>query len=243
MKKYKMKIQYDGTNFYGFQKQENLPTIEEEIEKALYELLGEEISIVSSGRTDKGVHALGQIIHFECHFKGSPRRFMAGMNRFLPEIIQVVDCEEVSKDFHARFDAKSRIYHYYLYTDYFMPPFFRNLKGHRKYPLDIETMREASKLLIGEMDFSSFTQEIPKNGCVRELYNLDILEKEREILFVFHGKSFLKNMIRIIVGTLIDIGRGKMTIEDLEELIHLKDRGKAGMTVEASGLYLIEVKY
>ena len=243
MKKYKMILQYDGLDFYGFQKQENLPTIEEELEKALFQLLGENISVVPSGRTDKGVHALGQVIHVECDFKGEARRFIAGMNRFLPDSIQVISCEEVPSDFHARFDAKSRIYHYYLHTDYFMPPTLRRTKGHRKYPLDIEKMREASKFLIGEQDFSSFTQEIPKNGCVREIYSIEILEKDHEIVFVFHGKSFLKNMIRIMIGTLIDVGRGKKSVEEMKEILEGKNREKSGMTVEPQGLYLVEVKY
>lgn len=242
--KYKLTMQYDGTLFYGYQKQEGLRTVEEELEKALRQLTNKEIETYGAGRTDKGVHALWQVCHFTEDLSITPYRMIPAINHFLPDDIQIIDCEAVEAFFHARYNAKMKTYKYFLYNDYFMPPMLRNYRGHRNYPLDLSAMQQAASYLQGLHDFKAFTQDLkPGEKTLRTLQEIRIEKDGHDIVFTFRAKSFMKNMVRIIVGTLIDVGRGKHPPEYVKEILAGKDREKAGMTVEPGGLYLWNILY
>ncbi|MDO5755231.1 MAG: tRNA pseudouridine(38-40) synthase TruA [Tissierellia bacterium] len=242
--KYLLIMEYDGSEFYGYQKQKGLRTIEGQLELALEKLTKKKIMTYGAGRTDKGVHAMGQVVHFTAEIQITPYRLIAGLNHFLPDDIQIIHCEEASAFFHARFHAKEKSYKYFLYNDYFMPPTLRKYRGHRNYPLDMEAMERASRYLMGDHDFRAFTQDLPPDENTHRILNdIKIQKIDHDIVFTFRGRSFLKNMIRIIVGSLIDVGRGKHPPEWILEVLESKDREKAGMTVEPGGLYLWDIRY
>ncbi|WP_279132149.1 tRNA pseudouridine(38-40) synthase TruA [Lactobacillus intestinalis] len=246
--RYKMTMAYDGHLFHGFQMQPNQRTVQGEIEKALQKMTkGKRVIVEGSGRTDAGVHALGQVIHFDYPGNVIPAdRMILALNSMMPMDIIFKECEIVSEDFHVRYSAKGKWYHYRVSLDRFVNPFKRFYTGHYPYPLEVEKMQTAAKDLIGTHDFTSFAasggQIIDK---VRTMYyvNVEKDEKENEIVFDFICSGFLYNMVRILVGALLEIGNGKRPVDDFPRIIAAKNRQEVRETAQASGLYLYHVFY
>lgn len=246
--RYKMKLAYDGHLFHGFQIQPDQRTIQGTIENALKKMTkGQRIIVEGSGRTDAGVHALEQVIHFDYPGKEIPADHMImAMNSMMPTDIIFKDCEIVTEDFHARYSIKGKWYRYRVSLDHFVNPFKRYYTGHFAYPVDVEKMQAAAKDLLGTHNFTSFAasggQIIDK---VRTMYyvNVEKNEAENEIIFDFICSGFLYNMVRIMVAALLEIGNGRRPVHDLTRVIEAKDRQEVRMTAEGSGLYLYHVFY
>lgn len=245
MQRYKCIISYDGTNFSGYQIQPNKRTVQSVLEAVLAKLhKGVKVKIHASGRTDAGVHAKGQVIHFDSPLAIPAERWPAALNTLLPEDLSVRSVEKAEEDFHARFDAAGKEYRYILYLSRTRDPFLRNYAYHYKYPLDIEAMKEAARYLLGTHDFTSFcsakTEVEDKVRTIREIH----FAKENDILTLrFTGTGFLYNMVRILTGTLLEVGSGMRKPEELAEILLKRDRVQAGKTAPAHGLYLWQVFY
>lgn len=245
MGKWKLEVSYDGSNFAGYQIQPNKRTVQEEIEKVLTRMhKGEYTKVIASGRTDARVHAVGQVIHFTSQLNISEFAWKKALNSQLPDDIFAVKCEKVEEDFHARYGAKEKEYRYVLYTGEDFPPFYRNYKMHVPYKLNVEAMKEALHFLEGTHDFSSFcaanTSVVDK---VRTIFEAELLVEENEVIIRLKGNGFLYNMVRIIVGTLIEIGLEKKKSVDMKTIIEAKNRAVAGKTAPPEGLYLWRVDY
>ena len=245
--RYLMTISYDGSDFYGFQRQNNLVTIQGEIEKALHTILQEDITICASGRTDAGVHALGQVAHFDTQKEIEDLdKFKYSLNSLLPKSIDILQIEAKDDDFHARYSAKKKTYIYKIYLSKTNEPLKRKYFHICSYALDVAKMQEAIKAIIGEHDFSAFCVENPQiKSNVREIYKAYIEEKDggKELDIVLEGNGFLHNMVRSIAGTLVDIGRGRFEVEDMKKILDSKNHQKAGKTLDGCGLYLHSVNY
>ncbi|CCI81217.1 tRNA pseudouridine(38-40) synthase TruA [Lactobacillus hominis] len=247
MTRYKMKMTYDGHLFHGFQIQPNQRTVQGEIEKALLKMTkGQRVVVHGSGRTDAGVHAKGQVIHFDYPGKIPAKNMMMALNSLMPRDILFTESEIVDKDFHVQYSTKGKWYRYIVDQHHFTDPFKRFYTGHYPYPVEIEKMKIAAQDLLGEHDFTSFAasggQIIDK---VRTIYYVNIESKpeDKEIVFDFIGNGFLYNMVRIMVGALLEIGNGKRPVHDLQRVIAAKDRQEVRTTAPASGLYLYHVFY
>ncbi|MBO1305829.1 tRNA pseudouridine(38-40) synthase TruA [Enterococcus sp. 669A] len=247
MVRYKAVIAYDGTNFHGFQKQPNGRTVQEEVEKTLQKMNnGEQITIYGSGRTDAGVHAMGQVIHFDYPQERPVERMRFGLDTQTPEDVAVRSVEIVSEDFHARYDVAEKTYHFKVQIEKPRSPFRRFYASYYPYPLDLEKIQQALPDLLGTHDFTSFCATGGSiEDKVRTIYQADmeVSSDGREITFIFRGNGFLYKMIRILVGTLLKIGNGRLPADSIPEIIALKDRNAAGPTAHPEGLYLAEVKY
>lgn len=240
--KIRIKIEYDGTRYSGWQKQDGADTIQGRIEKAIQIITGKETEIFGSGRTDAGVHALGQVAHFETEKNIMPEKIKFAINQHLPEDIRIIQSESVNADFHARFDVKRKVYLYRIQVGKIRRPFERYRSYFVRGELDVEKMRKAANSFVGEHDFSSFKSEgSSAKNFVREIFYIRIEHHQDIITMEFCGNGFLYNMVRIISGTLIDIGKGKDY--DIDSILKAKDRRLAGPTAPAHALYLKEVKY
>ena len=243
MRNLKITVQYDGTKYCGWQKQPNSPGIQGEIEYAIYEITKEKVNITGSGRTDAGVHALGQVANFKTNSNIPASRIPDALNAKLPKDISIIDCEEVDEDFHSRYSAKGKIYRYLIYNKPYRSPLYKDTSYHIRYDLDIDKMRSEAKSLLGTHDFKGFMSSGSSvKDTVRTIYDISITEKEDLIVLEVEGNGFLYNMVRIIVGTLVDIGRGRIT-KSMEEIIASGNRGESGHTAPAQGLFLKKVHY
>lgn len=244
---FKLTIEYVGTNYCGFQKQFDLQqkSVEETLEVAIYKLSQEQPKIFASGRTDAGVHALGQVIHFNLNKKFTPYKIQMGMNNYLrEEDISVLSCEEVDENFHSRFDAKMRHYRYRIINRKAPLTIEKNRAWHVAQKLDVEEMKKAAEFLIGEHDFSSFRDaECQAKSPIRTVKKITIEKFGEEILFEISAKSFLHHMVRNIVGTLVWIGSGKFSATEMKKFLAAKDRTKSGPNAPACGLYFLKVDY
>ncbi len=245
--KYKILIAYEGTQYGGWQIQPNSVSIQALIEQALCTVLREPLDLIGSGRTDAGVHALGQIAHFVSSSKIDCYKTLASLNGLLPSDIRIVSLEEAPDDFHARYSAKSKTYHYRLHLDPIPDPFKQRYAYHVPYPIDVALLKQAAQHFVGTHDFTSFANE-PGRGAVakdpiRTLYHLEIIEEPGGVRLVFQGEGFLYKMVRNIVGTLLDVCAGKIASDDIPSIIAAKDRRCAGRSAPPHGLYLFEVKY
>lgn len=247
-----MKVSYEGTAYSGFQTQPRARTIQAEIEQALSTITGEQIAIVSSGRTDAGVHAHGQVFNFLTNSTMELRRWCLAVNNVLPRDIVVVAVKEVPLDFHARKAPNRKTYHYTINNYRFVDVFGRYFQYHHPTPLNVEAMQEAISCLVGEHDFTSFCSvRSTKNSHVRTIYEarLDVaklahrFDQGQVLHIVMTGNGFLYNMVRIIVGTLLSIGEGKLNSADMMRILQARDRAEAGPTAAAQGLSLWEVRY
>ena len=245
MRNIKMIIQYDGSNFKGFQRlKDNDNTIQGKIEDVLSKFTNEKIEIIASGRTDMGVHALGQVANFKTNSKEPIEKFQKYLYKYLPESIVIRSMEEVDDRFHSRYNAKSKIYMYKIDNNEYHNPFNRKYTYHINKKLNIEKMKEASKYLIGEHDFSSFaSSKSKKKSHVRTIEYINIEEKDGLIEIYIKGDGFLYNMVRIIVGTLIDAGLSKINPTDVKTMLEAKDRRVSSETAPAKGLFLFDVQY
>lgn len=245
MRRVKCIISYDGTNFFGFQKQPNARTVQGEMEKGLKTLhKGVDISIYGSGRTDTHVHAKGQVIHFDTNLTIPDERFPYALRAVLPNDIVVLHVETVSDDFHARFSAIRKEYRYRILRTKEADVFRRNYTYHYPYPLNIEEMKKAATHFIGTHDFTSLSSvRTDVTHKVRTVEELELMEEHDELIIRIVGDGFLRNMVRIIVGTLIEVGIGKIKSDEIPEILAAKSRDKAGPTAPGCGLYLWHVEY
>lgn len=245
MQRYKCMISYDGTGFSGYQVQPNKRTVQGELEKVLTKIhKGVEVKVVASGRTDAGVHAKGQVIHFDSPLSITEDRWETALNSLMPEDISILSVEKAPESFHARFDAAGKEYRYFIYLSSKRNPFQRNYAYQYPFALDIETIKEGSKYLIGTHDFTSFcSAKTEIEDRVRTIKEINF-SKDGDLLCIqFVGNGFLYNMVRILVGTLLEIGSGRRAPDELLEILVKKDRCFAGKTAPAHGLYLWKVFY
>ena len=244
MRNLRLDICYDGTRYRGWQR---LPgredTIQGKLETALSRILGEPIEISGSGRTDAGVHAKGQVASFHCESPMPPAEILANLRRYLPEDIGIYSCREVSPRFHARLNAREKTYVYRIWNSEAPCVFERRFVTVMPEPLDVETMNRAGALLVGRHDFSAFCGNPKmKKSTVRELTALTVTRQGEEIVLRFTGNGFLYNMVRILTGTLVEVGRQQRSPESVTELFGAK-RAQAGFLAPAQGLCLEEVVY
>lgn len=240
----KIVIEYDGADFYGWQRQPELRTVQGEIVKCLSSLAGQEILIDGSGRTDGGVHAFGQVATFNWTGKIPPGKLMYVMNHRLPKDIYIRSLETVTDDFHARFSAVGKCYTYKLYRSDCPSPLKRRHAYRVPPTIDVDSMKKAASHLVGEHDFKSFMASGSfVTDTVRTIYRADVEEHEDEIHLKFYGNGFLYNMVRILTGMLVDIGIGKKKADEVPGIILAEDRTLVEHTAAAEGLYLTEVYY
>jgi tRNA pseudouridine38-40 synthase len=245
MRTIKLLIEYDGTNYQGWQVQPKGPTIQGILEEKLGLLTGESIRLVGSGRTDAGVHALGQVAHFKTQSQMDARSIQRALNSLLPSDIVIQKIEEVEEDFHARKHSKSKVYEYRILNRNLRSPFHHGYAWHIPQRLDVKEMGKATQWLIGEHDFSSFRSVgTPTRTAIRRVIRAEWKRgRDGLIRFEIEANGFLKQMVRAIVGTLVEVGKGKMSAMEFQKVLESKERKKAGPTAPAQGLFLKEVKY
>ena len=245
MRNIQMKVAYEGTRYQGWQKQEAYEnTIQGKLERLLTRMCGEKIVIQGSGRTDAGVHALGQVANFHTHSTMGTEEMLAYMNHYLPEDIAVVELAEVGERFHSRLNAKGKRYSYRVWNSSVPNVFYRRYACTVTEKLDIEAMQRAAGDLLGEHDFKSFTSaKKGKKSTVRRIDHIEIRKEGDLFTFIFEGNGFLYHMIRILTGTLLEIGKGERAADSIPELIVARDRELAGALVAGKGLILEEVFY
>ncbi|TFD98433.1 tRNA pseudouridine(38-40) synthase TruA [Jeotgalibacillus salarius] len=241
----KCTVSYDGSQFYGYQVQPGQRSVQGELEQALQEVhKGEFVRITASGRTDAGVHAMEQVFHFDTALQIPVDKWPVILNQKIGRDVAVLSAERVSEAFHARFDVNTKEYRYIVDRSAIAMPFRRHYTVHYPHRMNIEAMREAAVHLEGEHDFTSFSSA--KTEVVDRVRIIDFIkieELENELIFRVRGNGFLYNMVRIIAGTLLEVGNGKYQPEEIVEMIEAKDRNAAGKTAPAHGLYLWEVNY
>lgn len=236
-------ITYNGSQFYGWQKQKEARSVQGEIEKALAALLGEEISIVGSSRTDAGVHAFGQFAHFDCREDFPVDKFPRALNSLLPNDVRVLSAKRVKENFSARFNVCKKTYVYALGRGE-INPMFEKLCAFSNYELDLEKVRQCLELLKGSHNFKGFCSAGAQvKNFERELIEAKLTKKGSTLLFTFTGNGFMQHMVRILVGTAVDVGRGALSLEDVKEALQKGERSKAGKTMPPEGLYLKKIYF
>ena len=243
MRNIKIVTQYNGQNYCGWQKQPNSLGIQGTIEKAIYEITKENVKITGSGRTDAGVHALGQVANFKIESSIPADRIPSALNAKLPKDISIIECVEVDDEFHARYSAKGKTYRYLIHNSDYRSPIYKDISYHVKYELDFEKMIKEAKHLIGEHDFKSFTKNHIIENTVRTIYDINFEINDGVIKINFIGNGFLHNMVRIIVAMLIEVGNDRVTIEQLQNIMDMKNRKLAPKLAPANALYLMSVEY
>lgn len=244
MRNIKIEIQYDGTNFSGWQMQTNGRTVQEEIVKALYKLTHKQISLHGAGRTDAGVHAKGQVANFKIESSIPTSKIPSAINRFLPEDVSVFRAAEMPENFHARYSATGKKYSYLIYLDTYRNPLLRNYGYHIPYEINLGKMKAASKLLIGTHDFRGFMSSGSSiRDTVRRIDEIEFKKNEKNLWISFQGNGFLYNMVRIIVGTFLEIGRGRFDNVNIVKALETGQRQYLGPTAPPHGLYLDKVFY
>ncbi len=245
MPNFKITIEYDGSAYHGWQRQAEDRTIQGEIENALMTMTGDRFTVTGSGRTDAGVHALNQTANFRCATSLTPEAFLKGLNSLLPEDIVITSCKVVPEKFHARFDVKSKVYHYRMLNRLLPAAISRQYAWHIRKKLDLNAMKQALCYIIGSHDFKAFEGSgSPRASSIRCIINADFVKTDSDYLVLrIEGDGFLKFMVRNIVGTLVDVGLDKITPDDFKQILLSKNRNLAGITAPAHGLFLMEVKY
>ncbi len=244
MRNFKITVEYNGANFYGWQKQNGKRTVQDELEKTITEVTGETVTVEGSGRTDRGVHALGQVVSFTLESKIPCVGLKKALNNLLPNDIFVKKVEVVDANFHARFSAKKKTYQYIVQVGGDRNAVKNATLAYYPFSVNFEKMEEVSKLMIGKHNFKGFCSSGTNvKDFEREIYDLKIKKKGRIFTFEITGNGFLYNMVRIIVGTLLDVGRDKLTQENVEQALASGKREYAGQTMPACGLYLKRVEY
>ena len=244
MRNIKLIIEYDGKGFNGWQKQPNKLNIQGEIEKAISEITGEEISLIASGRTDAGVNSLGQTANFKTNSKIPADKLAFAINAKLKKSIRIKSAEEVDERFHSRYSVKSKKYRYTINVSTHGTAIFRDMEYHFPFKLDVEKMQKSAYFFEGEHDFKAFKASgTSSKSSVRTIYKAEVYQKEDRVYIELTGNGFLYNMVRIIAGTLLDVGMEKIEPEEVLNIIESKNRMNAGKTLPAKGLCLVEVTY
>ncbi len=240
----KLTVAYDGTNYHGYQSQVNGVAVQDVLEDAIEHLFGERIRTMGASRTDAGVHALGNVACFDVESRIDPTKIAFALNARLPEDIRIMDSRKVPADFHPRFTETVKTYQYHVINRKFPDPLTRNTEMHYYYPLDAEKMDLAAKCLIGEHDFASFAAAgYSSKTTVRTIYDAGVIRNGDRVTFEITGNGFLYNMVRIIMGTLLEIGGGKYPPERMWEILDARNRSAAGPTAIAKGLVLCGIMY
>lgn len=244
MPRIKLICEFDGAGFRGWQVQVGVRTVQQELEQALEQLSGQRLRVHSSGRTDSGVHARGMVAHFDCDLELPLRAYREGLNRLLPPDLAVVSATVVPEDFHARFSAIGKWYRYTILNQPVRSPLQHQRAWHLKSRLDLERMLQAAGLLVGCHDFAAFrAASCEAKTTQRDIYRLE-LHREGELLLIdVHGSGFLQHMVRIIVGTLVEVGQDRRPVASVAELLANGNRDAAGVTAPGAGLCLMEVFY
>jgi tRNA pseudouridine38-40 synthase len=251
MRNIKLTIAYDGAEFHGWQLQPGIQTVQGALVDAACKITQEKILIQGASRTDAGVHALGQVAHFKTQSALSAMEFQRALNALLPPAIRVVAAEEMGPDFHARWQAQAKTYRYRIYRGRVLPPFEYRRALHYPWELDEAAMAEAARKFEGEHDFTSFAassgseEDDRDRSMIRVIHSSEIVtEPDRgEIAYVVRGQSFLRYMVRKIVGTLIEVGKGRLVPDDIPKLFDLRDRSRSGPTAAPEGLYLVSLEF
>ena len=246
MRNIRLTIEYDGKDFNGWQKQPNKLNIQGEIERAIELITGEEnIDLIASGRTDAGVHALGQVANFKTNNMSIPiEKFALAINTKLKRSVRIKKAEEVDERFHSRYTCKRKTYRYVINNSVCGSSIYRNLEYHMPIKLDVDKMKKAIKYFEGEHDFKAFKSSgTSSKSSVRTIYKAELKQDGDRIIIELTGNGFLYNMVRIISGTLVDVGLGKIAPDSIPEIIEKKDRTKAGKTLPPQGLFLLKVEY
>ena len=243
MRNIRLTIEYDGTNYSGWQIQPKNCTVQEALRNAIGNLTGETVHVQGSGRTDAGVHALGQVANFKTESTIPTEQMVMAINSELPPDIQVMEAEEASAEFHSQYDAKSKTYRYLIRNALIPSALNRNRYAWIKQPLDLAKMKDAAALFVGTHDFESFASESREKDSVRTVILLDLTRDGSLIELEIEANGFLYNMVRAIAGTLIEVGRGRFEVEDVKAMLDAADRQSGGPTAPAHGLYLVKVTY
>jgi tRNA pseudouridine38-40 synthase len=241
--RYFLQLSYKGTHYHGWQIQPNAVSVQEVVERALSIILREEIAVVGAGRTDTGVHASCFVLHFDSkNMAIAEQDLVFKLNRFLPPDVAVFSIQKAPGDFHARFSAVSRTYNYFISTE--KNPFRIETSYQYTVPLDVQKMNEAAQLLFEYEDFTSFSRlhtDVKTNNC--KIYQAEWGREADQLVFTIRADRFLRNMVRAVVGTLLEVGRGKLSVEGFREIIEKKNRGAAGASAPAKGLFLSYIEY
>lgn len=244
VRKLKLIVEYDGTDFSGWQRQDGRRTVQGTLEDTVHQLLGERVEVRGAGRTDAGVHAAGQVASLSLRSRIPATGFLRGMNSLLPADVAIVDSADVPETFEARFSARGKIYRYRIWNHFVRSPLHARTSWHCRRPLDLERMREAAAVLCGEHDFRGFrASDCDRRNTVRVIRRFDLAKHGALIEFDVEATAFLKNMVRILVGTLADVGRGKRQLADVLRALETGDRAAGGVTAPAAGLTLLHVIY
>lgn len=240
----RLDIEYDGTGYCGWQRQDNAISVQEKIEEAVRQVTGEHAVVRGSGRTDAGVHALGQVAHFDTQTRIPPETLAYALNFYLPDDIRILRSAQVADDFHAQYGARSKTYRYVFRNDPQRSALFRNLCAHERREMDLGAMRRAATYLLGAHDFKSFSAHVePGKSTVRTIKDVDINRSGPWVTIEVTGTGFLHNMVRIIAGTLAEVGKGEIAPDAIPAIIEARDRRLAGPTAPATGLFLVKVCY
>ena len=244
MKRFKVTVSYDGSNYCGWQSQPNAKSVQKTIEDVLSKIHQKPIFIVASGRTDAQVHAIGQVFHFDTEKDIDDKQLMFSLNSMLPNDIRIKKVEEVGLDFHSRFHAISKRYDYVMTYDV-QNPFIQKYEAKLFKQLNIDDMKECSLLFLGTHDFTSFTSSKidERKSRIKTITRLDIIEEEKGLRFVFEGNGFLRYMVRMLSQTLIEVGKGNISIEDVKIMLEGKDKNLCRYKADPCGLYLVKVDY
>jgi tRNA pseudouridine38-40 synthase len=244
MRNVRLLIEYEGTNYSGWQIQSTLPTIQGTIQEAIEELTGKRVKLFGASRTDAGVHARGQVANFHIDSIIAPESFAGGLNLKLPLDIVIKESCEVKSDFHSSLHAKEKLYRYSLERRRYRSVLSRKFAWHFFQPLDIELMREGVLRFIGKKDFSSFMADGSRvKTTEKEIFSIELREEGDFLELYVRGNSFLRHMVRIMVGTLVTLGKGKLTLEDIDRIFEARVRAEAAQTAPPQGLCLVEVRY
>ena len=242
--KIKLTLSYDGTNYAGYQVQDNAETVQAVLEDALEKLTGEKISTVASGRTDAGVHAEGQVVSFETNSTIPPEKFYKALNAYLPDDVKALNSQLIDQDFNARKSAKTKTYTYSLYISETINPLKERYAVRIPKTVDFSLVKQGAEIIVGEHDFKCMCSTGSSvNTTTRTVYSVDVIESLDDVKIVVKGNGFLYNMVRIMVGTLIQIGLGEKTLDDLKTALQTGDRKLVGKTFPANGLCLTKVEY
>jgi tRNA pseudouridine38-40 synthase len=244
MRNVRIRLAYDGARFFGWQRQDGFHSVQQALEEAVLSLTGQVVAVHGAGRTDTGVHALGQVAHFHVETRLDDDRLCHALNAHVCEGVVIDRAETCRPDFHARFDARSKRYVYVTLTSRFRPPFGESHSHWISYPLDFEAMRRAARSLVGRHDFRAFGNSgSPRSSTVREIHHLRFIPRAHALALVIQADGFLYNMVRTIAGTLFDIGRGRLDAGAVERALSSGERTEAGHTAPPGGLYLLSVQY
>lgn len=242
MRNIRLSIAYDGSSFFGFQIQPNVPTVQGVLEATLSKIIRENIEVIGAGRTDAGVHAINQVVNFKTNSNIPIDKIVLALNSLLPDSIIVKNGEEVPLDFHSRFSARSRSYIYLIYTSSYPSPFLRNYAWYLRDKPDTERISNVLNIFKGRKDFTSFSKSNGENP-IREIYDISLIDKDPFLIFYIKANGFLRGMVRLIVKALIDVGYGALDREDISSILESRKRGMIKGIAPPGGLYLYSVEY